>query len=150
MNLPSFIAGYLIGAITLGIWYLYRLQRRPKMPTMRRAKEQSARIPCRACYGSDLPCVCKHYPKTREPEPPVSNIGVWIEWYLRNHEGTGRGDALEIRYKKAMNLDARKPSHEQIPEQIRVSGQIREADLADVGGIGDGPIYMYGVTGEER
>jgi hypothetical protein len=39
---------------------------------------------------------------------------------------------------------------EQIPEQIRGSGQIREADLVDVGGIGDGPIYMYGVTGEER
>lgn len=38
MNLPSFFAGYLIGVITLGIWYLYRLQRRPKMPTLRRRK----------------------------------------------------------------------------------------------------------------
>jgi hypothetical protein len=35
----------------------------PPMPTIKSAKK-----PCRACYGGDLPCVCSSYPKSRDAD----------------------------------------------------------------------------------
>jgi hypothetical protein len=79
------MAGFFIGVGTCGAFVLYRLQRRPKMPTLRRRKY--------ACPGAEI---------------VTHGSGDWLAPYKR------------------------------------------EPDLADVGGIGDQPIYMYGVTGEER
>jgi hypothetical protein len=81
------LAGFFIGVGTCGAFVLHRLQRRPKMPTLRRARVNG----------------WQPLPQTRMPPPPMPKA---------------------------------KP--------------VREPDLADVGGVGDQPIYMYGVTGEER
>jgi hypothetical protein len=71
------IAAYLLGVVSCGIFILtllaHKMRSRPEMPTMRRKREQPIRYPCRTCYGGDLPCVCKHWPKTREPD--LADVG---------------------------------------------------------------------------
>jgi hypothetical protein len=44
----------------------------------------------------------------------------------------------------------RRKLYSELKEGVDALRSDREPDLADVGGIGDPPYYMYGVTGEER
>lgn len=74
----GFVAGWWTCSLVVCIAFVRWKLRRATPPTKHHRQARREAQPCIACYGGDLPCVCKYHKDAvqQEPHPPNYMYGI--------------------------------------------------------------------------